>query len=112
MARVTQPLPLDDLLATLEDQGFRVSVGERIALARLLAAFDGRAPDALRNSVAALLARSREDVERIRGAFDVLYGPPVEALEVDPLQGWLARWARRVAPGLARMLVLLCLAGF
>jgi hypothetical protein len=70
------PLPLADLLAFLRERGLEIGVREHLTVGRLLARWDSTDTVALRDALAAVLARNPGEVAIVRAAFDELYRAP------------------------------------
>jgi outer membrane protein OmpA-like peptidoglycan-associated protein len=78
------PLPLADLLELLRERKLEIGVREHLRVGQLLSRWDDPDADSLRDALAAVLARNPEEVKTVRDAFDELYRPPVEELELEP----------------------------
>src|SRR3954469_5253463 len=72
------PLPLADLLELLRDRELEIGVREHLTVGRLLSRWDDPDVASLREALAAVLARSPEEVEKVRCAFDELYCTPAQ----------------------------------
>jgi hypothetical protein len=70
------PLPLADLLALLRERELEIGVREHLTVGRLLARWDSTDTVALRDALAAVLARNPGEVAIVRAAFDELYRAP------------------------------------
>ncbi len=70
------PLPLADLLALLRERKLEIGVREHLTVGRLLARWDDTSAVALRDALAAVLARNPGEVAIVRAAFDELYLAP------------------------------------
>ncbi|HVR95924.1 MAG TPA: hypothetical protein VMW27_04870, partial [Thermoanaerobaculia bacterium] len=77
---MAEPLPLADLLELLRERKLEIGVREHLAVGRLLSRWDDTDIGALRDALAAVLARNPEEVAKVREAFDELYAtaPPAE----------------------------------
>ena len=73
------PLPLADLLALLRERELEIGVREHLTVGRLLARWDTTDTVALRDALAAVLARNPGEVAIVRAAFDELYRAPAPA---------------------------------
>ncbi|MEQ1908949.1 MAG: hypothetical protein ABMA15_09000 [Vicinamibacterales bacterium] len=69
-------LPFDAFLNLLRDKGYAVGLHEHLALARLLERWDGTSGPEFRDALAALIARTDEEVLAIRRLFEEVFAPP------------------------------------
>ncbi len=76
------PLPFSDFLDLLRASGLGVGLHEYLAVGKLLDNWDHTDRDALRDGLAALIARSQDEVEAIRRLFDEHY--PTKEPEATP----------------------------
>ncbi len=81
---MVKPLPLADLLKLLQERELDIGLREHLAVARLLSRWDDTDVDSLRDALAALLARSPEEVEKVREVFNELYLRPAEEPKPPP----------------------------
>ena len=107
-------LPFDAFLDLLRARGYGVSLHEYSAAAQLLARWEGVSVEELGDALAALIARSEEEVEGIRALFAQTYAPlaptapstPVAPPEAAPV-AWLRSHAWALAAGAALLLLVL-----
>lgn len=105
-------LPFGEFLAELQARGIPIGIPEHQDLGKLLLRFESANRDELRESIAALLARSREDLQLIRALFDDLYpavdhpSPPVQ-FEAPTRQ----EWGRRLSWAALSLLILTLASG-
>lgn len=85
-------LPFEGFLTVLRDKGFAVGVHEHLALARLLDRWGGTSGPEFRDALAALIARTDEEVLSIRRLFDEVFAPapPPEPPPPPPPDPWKA----------------------
>ncbi len=105
-----RPLPFDAFLDALRGRGFAVGLHEHMALARLLSRWEEVDPRVLGASIAALVARSDEEVQTARRLFEELYvqatidekppAPPVPAVSAARAAWWWPPAAAVAASGL------------
>lgn len=69
-------LPFEAFLTVLRDKGYAVGLHEHLALARLLERWDGTSGPEFRDALAALIARTDEEVLAIRRFFEEVFAPP------------------------------------
>lgn len=117
---MNRPLPFDAFLDALRGHGFAVGLHEHMALARLLARWEGVDPRTLGASIAALVARSEAEVETARRLFEELYvqvekrGAPA-GVTLEPATGRRAAWwwpPVAAVAGMGLVLALGVLAGY
>ena len=78
-------LPFDAFLIVLRDKGYAVGLHEHLALARLLEKWDGTSGPEFRDALAALIARTDDEVLAIGRLFDEVFAPPpLAAVPVPP----------------------------
>ncbi|HYU33415.1 MAG TPA: hypothetical protein VEW48_14760, partial [Thermoanaerobaculia bacterium] len=90
-----EPLPLDDLLASLRDQGLPVGVREHLVVGRLLARWDDTDAASLRGALGAILGRNPDEVRIVHETFDQLYSAPPAGTEQPRLPQESAKPRRR-----------------
>ena len=73
---MSEASPLSDLLAVLRERGLPIGVREHLTVGRLFERWENPDPASLRAALAAVLARSPEEVRLVRETFDELYGRP------------------------------------
>ena len=73
---MSQTLPFDSFLEILRAKGYAVTLHEHMALARLLERWDRTDVNELRDAMAALIGRNRDEVEGIERLFDDVYREP------------------------------------
>jgi hypothetical protein len=93
---VNTPLPFDGFLELLRDKGYPVGLHEHFALGKVLTRLDATDPSQLRDALAAIVARSDDELVSIRALFDEFYREPPAAIVAPPPPPPPSWWRRHV----------------
>jgi hypothetical protein len=110
---LVHPLPFDAFLELLRAKGYGVGLHEFAAAASLLRHWDRTKVDELGDALAALVARSDDEVRGIRRLFDEIYAPPPRVVAMPsvapprPPLAWLREhtWAVAIAAAVILLLI-------